>query len=105
MRGDCRQKIQVQRDEYEAAVRRLIAAGTEEGTFRDVDPKTAALAILGALNWTVKWFRPGGSKSAGEIGTEFAEQMVRGLLAPGVELQVPDLKLPDLVVPKLTDLG
>ena len=89
----------------ERAFAKVIQRGMDDDTFREVDPKVATLAILGAVNWTVKWFRPGGSKSAGEIGTEFAEQMVRGLMAPGVELQVPDLELPDLVVPKLTDLG
>ncbi|HEX6901001.1 MAG TPA: hypothetical protein VF789_14855 [Thermoanaerobaculia bacterium] len=40
-----------------------------------------ALALLGAVNWTVKWFRPDGGKSAREIGRECAELLVRGLLA------------------------
>jgi TetR/AcrR family transcriptional regulator, cholesterol catabolism regulator len=94
-----RQKIQARRDEYEAAVRRLVADGVADGTFRDVDAKTAALAILGAMNWTVKWFRPGGGKDAHRIGDEFAEQLVRGLLAPGVELERPAVDLPDLAAP------
>ena len=37
--------------------------------------------ILGAVNWTVKWFRPDGRKSAREIGREQAELLVRGVLA------------------------
>ncbi|MEE8524279.1 MAG: TetR/AcrR family transcriptional regulator [Thermoanaerobaculia bacterium] len=100
-----RRKIQARRDEYEAAVRRLVADGVADGTFRAVDAKTAALAILGAMNWTVKWFRPAGTKNARQIGDEFAEQLVRGLLAPGVELDRPEMELPDLATPEPTDFS
>ena len=30
----------------------------------EVDPKVATLAVLGAVNWTVKWFQGGGRRSA-----------------------------------------
>ncbi len=100
-----RRKIQARRDEYETGVRRLIASGITEGTFREVDPKTATMAILGAVNWTVKWYRPGGDKDAHRIGDEFAVQLVRGLLAPGVQFDRPVAALPDLVAPELTDFS
>jgi AcrR family transcriptional regulator len=98
-----RKRLQGRRDEYEAALRRVIADGIAEGVFRPVDSKTAVLAILGAVNWTVKWFRPEGAKSARSIGEEFAEQMVRGLLADGAELEVPALELPELPQPDVGD--
>ena len=81
--------ILARRDEYERSFRRLLEHGVETGVFRPHDPKVAALAILGAVNWTVKWFRPGGGRSAREIGTDTAELMVRGLLAPGAALTPP----------------
>ena len=59
------------------------------GVFRDVDPKVASFAVLGAVNWTVKWFRPEGDKTAAQIGRECAELLVRGLLADGVEPDFP----------------
>ena len=62
--------------------------GPAAGVFRQVDPKVSALAILGAVNWTVKWFRPDGAKSARQIGREQAELLVRGVLAPGVEIEL-----------------
>jgi len=37
----------------------VIAAGTEVGEFRRVDPRTAALSVLGMCNWVAWWFRPG----------------------------------------------
>jgi AcrR family transcriptional regulator len=101
LEGRWRKRLQTRRDEYEAALRRVIAEGIAAGVFRPVDAKTAALAILGAVNWTVKWFRPEGAKSARAIGEEFAEQMVRGLLAEGVKLEVPALELPEFPEPEL----
>lgn len=76
------QRIVALRDDYERAIRRLIADGIASGVFRKLDPGTAALAILGALNWTVKWFRADGEKSAAEIGAEFADLLLAGLTAP-----------------------
>jgi AcrR family transcriptional regulator len=83
-----RGEILRQRDSYERVYRELIEEGMEAGVFRATDAKLAALAILGALNWTVKWFRPDGEKPVQQIGEEFARFMVRGLLAPGVEADV-----------------
>lgn len=89
-----REPILAQRERYEAAVRRLIEQGIEQGIFRPTDAKVAAMTILGALNWTVKWFRPEGGKSATEIGELFAEYLVRGLLASGDEPTIPDPPTP-----------
>lgn len=87
--GERRERIQALRDRYEEAIRSIISHGISQGLFRPADPKVTALAILGALNWTVKWFRPEGPKSAQEIGREFGEYLLRGLLAPGVDLEIP----------------
>lgn len=76
-----RREVQARRDQYEQAFREIIEEGIAAGVFRQVDAKVSALAILGAVNWTVKWFRPEGRKSAREIGRECAELLVRGLLA------------------------
>lgn len=75
-----RAAVMAQRDEYERILRRLIEEGMDRKVFRQVDAKVAALALLGAVNWTVKWFRPEGGKSAREIGREAAETLVGGLL-------------------------
>ncbi|HBL25483.1 MAG TPA: hypothetical protein DD490_01470 [Acidobacteria bacterium] len=74
--------IQEGRDAYERTFRRLIDEGVAAGVLQAPDPKVAALALLGAANWSVKWFRPDGGKSAREIGRDLADLLVRGLLAP-----------------------
>lgn len=86
-----RRMIQEGRDAYERTFRRLIDEGISQGVFRPMDSKVAALAILGAVNWTVKWFRPDGGKNAREIGRELADLLVRGLLESDFEAPSLDL--------------
>ena len=74
-----RSALQERRDEYESVFVALIRQGVAAGEFRPADPGVAAKAILGALNWTVKWFRTDGQKSASQIGEEFSNLLVEGL--------------------------
>lgn len=67
------------RDRYERALRDVIAQGIADGEFRDVDPKIPVFAILGAINWIARWYRPEGSLHAAELGSQFAEHLVGGL--------------------------
>jgi len=85
-----RRGIQVLRDRYERRFRELLEEGAASGELRAADPGISARLILGALNWTARWFRPGGAKSAREIGEEAATLLVSGLLAPGRTLARPD---------------
>jgi TetR/AcrR family transcriptional regulator len=71
----------LKRDRYEEGVRQLIAAGARSGEFIECDPALAARAILGALNWSVRWFNPEGTLTAAEIANGFADYLIRGLLA------------------------
>jgi TetR/AcrR family transcriptional regulator len=67
------------RDRYERALRRIIAQGIEDGEFRSVNPKIAVFAILGAINWIARWYRPEGALQADELGAEFVHHLVGGL--------------------------
>jgi AcrR family transcriptional regulator len=71
------------RDRYERAVRRMIDQGAREGLFRKVDSKIATFAILGAINWIARWYRPEGALQARELGEQFAEHLVGGLTGTG----------------------
>lgn len=74
-----------QRDSYERIVRRVLRDGIREGLFRNVDTKVATTALLGALNWTVVWFRPEGKLTPQEIADDYADLFLEGLLirSPG----------------------
>ena len=67
------------RDRYERWLRKIIDRGIEDGEFRAVDSKIAVFAILGAINWIARWYRPEGTIHAPELGREFAEHLVGGL--------------------------
>lgn len=74
-------RLVAKRDRYEEGVRQIVAAGIRSGEFVSCDPALAACAILGALNWSVRWFRPEGRLTAAEIADEFAYYLTRGLVA------------------------
>lgn len=69
------------RDRYELGVRNLICSGMRTGEFVPGDAALMARAILGALNWSVQWFRPDGEMTADEIAEKLADYLVRGLLS------------------------
>jgi hypothetical protein len=73
-------RLIAKRDRYEEGVRQMIAAGMRSGEFVPCDPALTARAVLGALNWSVLWFRPEGPLSAIEIAEGFAAYLIRGLL-------------------------
>jgi len=80
-----RKRIQAQRDRYEAMVRRTLSDGVATGDFRPIDCTLSARALLGALNWTVKWFHRDGKRTASDIGEEFAELFLSGVRRPTAE--------------------
>jgi hypothetical protein len=82
-------RLVAKRDRYEEGVRQLIAAGIRSGEFVLCDPALAARAILGALNWSVRWFSPDGKLTATEIADEFGYYLIRGLAAKPAALRRP----------------
>lgn len=74
-----RRKYVALRDEFERGVRELIKAGIAQGDFAKQDARTAGFAILGAINWIPKWYRPDGELSARAIAGRFADMFVRAL--------------------------
>jgi AcrR family transcriptional regulator len=84
-----RRGLIAKRDRYEEGVRQLIAAGTRSGEFVACDPTLTACAILGALNWSVRWFSPEGRLTPTEIAEGFADYLIRGLLSKPQTLRRP----------------
>jgi TetR/AcrR family transcriptional regulator len=76
-----RTEVIAARDRYERALRDIVRRGMAAGEFRPVDPKLAVFAILGAINWIARWYSPAGSVHPTELGAQFADHLVRGLLA------------------------
>jgi AcrR family transcriptional regulator len=65
---------------YRGVFRDLIEDGQKEGSIRgSIDPRLAALSVLGSTNWVYRWFQPDGELTARQIGEQFADLIVRGL--------------------------
>ena len=88
-----RSEIVRRRDRYERLLREIVDTGIETGIFRFQSAAVAVKAILGAVNWTVKWYLPGGEHSSEQIGREFATLLVRGLRDPETPSSFPELAI------------
>jgi AcrR family transcriptional regulator len=75
-----RRGVIAKRDAYEHAVRELVAAGMKRGEFAKGDASLVTRAMLGAVNWTARWYRHGGARSVAEVADGLADYLVRGLL-------------------------
>ena len=71
--------IIAKRDRYEATVRKLVGRGQRSGVFDAGDPALLARVVLGAVNSTARWYRPGGRLDPAAIGREVARRVVHGL--------------------------
>jgi AcrR family transcriptional regulator len=67
------------RDRYEREVRALVAEGIRGAEFAPCDAALVTRAILGAVNWTSRWFRPDGPKPVAEIAESLSQYLVKGL--------------------------
>jgi AcrR family transcriptional regulator len=76
-----RNAIVKKRDRYERALRRIVADGVASGELVDMDPAVVARAMLGAMNWTVTWFRPEGPDTATAVSDVISRFLVRGIAA------------------------
>ena len=74
-----RERIVRKRDRYERAVRRLIERGRDAGELTTDDAALVTRAMLGALNWTVTWFRHDGPQDAQAVSRVLADFLVRGV--------------------------
>jgi AcrR family transcriptional regulator len=89
-----RTQIRVKRDRYEQLIRGAVTEGIRTGTFRDVDPDTATLAIFGACNWAYQWWRPGGRADPAHTAQKMWDLLIRGLTAPGEQHRRPGPQFP-----------
>lgn len=73
-----RNRIIAKRDLFDGACQEIIKEGIATGEFKAIDWKMSYMAMIGALNWTVKWYSPQGKLTVGEICEAMADFIVRG---------------------------
>lgn len=76
-----RHEIVRERDRYDRILRRLIAQGQQEGLVcPDIDPKLAALAVMGMINTIYQWYTPTGGLRSDHVGSFYADLVIRALV-------------------------
>ena len=68
------------RHEYEETLMAVVAAGEAAGELRlPTTPTIFVNTLLGAANWTYKWYSPGGDLSPEQLGDDIAAVLLAGL--------------------------
>src|SRR5438477_3578088 len=75
-----RTRINRRKKEYVRMTTKLIADVARKYGGKDVNPKLAAFALLGMLNWTYQWYSASGSNSREEIVKSFQQIFLQGIL-------------------------
>jgi AcrR family transcriptional regulator len=73
-------QINVLKSEIDLGLRRLLREGVADGSIGPCDPKIAAFAMAGALNWIAHWYRENQPLTAAEVGEAFVTFFANGLL-------------------------
>jgi len=81
--------------EYVHLITTIIEDGIARGDLStQLDARTATFALVGALNWVTRWYRPDGALSAGKISEQICTTFLNGLItrtAPGTPVPPVDI--------------
>src|SRR5712691_5496633 len=75
-----RTRVNRRKKQYVRVATNIIAEVTKRYSVKDVDPKLAAYALLGMLNWTYQWYKASGSNTREEIVETFQRIFLQGIL-------------------------
>ena len=75
-----RARINRRKKEYVRMATNLIDEVAKKYHVQDVNPKVAAYALLGMLNWTYQWYKASGSNTREEIVETFQHIFLQGIL-------------------------
>jgi AcrR family transcriptional regulator len=75
-----RAKINRRKKQYVRIATEIIAEATKKYNVKGVNPKLAAYALLGMLNWTYQWYKTSGSNTREEIVETFQHIFLQGIL-------------------------
>lgn len=70
-------------DRYDELFRAIVEEGVASGELPPVDPRLAALVILGAINSTIEWYRPDGRLGEQELAEEIVDLLLHRMLRAG----------------------
>jgi len=74
-----RAEVIAARDRFERSLRGLVREGFRDGSIVPCDPKFVVFAMLGAVNWVTRWFRPDGTWTRAEVAEAMGAFLDRAL--------------------------
>lgn len=90
-----RKSAHARRDRFEHALREFVVEGMQDGSIVPCDPKLVIMAMLGAVNWVPRWFRPDGEWTKEQLAEAMSDLLDRSIsTAPSASLaqRVADLQ-------------
>ncbi|WP_010530738.1 TetR/AcrR family transcriptional regulator [Lentibacillus jeotgali] len=81
LKSEYETRIKKKRDQFKQVLLNALREGKEAGEFReDLSVDITAMAILGMVNWTYKWYKYSGAKTIDEIGSIYVDLILRAVL-------------------------
>ncbi len=80
LEAEHRRRIRARQRVYVEFVRQNLEQLRVAGRLKPVDTTVAAFALLGAVMWTARWYRPEGRLSGAEVSEQITEIALRGFL-------------------------
>lgn len=75
-------EVLASRRRYQAVMTDLLERGLAEGELKfDTTPMIVANALLGACNWSYKWYNPEGARSPEELANEVVDLLMKAIVA------------------------
>ena len=74
-----RKTVRAAKKRIDRTFRKYLADGVADGSIGPCDPKLAAFAIAGSLNWIGHWYQRDGAWSADAVASQFTAQLTEGL--------------------------
>src|SRR5699024_5128311 len=73
--------IKCKRNQFKQIIIKVVREGKELGEFRpELTVEITAMAILGMVNWTYKWYKQSGEKSIDEIADIYIDLILHAIL-------------------------
>ncbi len=74
-----KEMVSARRDKLDRIIDETLAAGMQDGEFRQVDIRLTRLALWGMINYVNKWYSPSGPLGIEDIADHFADIFVGGV--------------------------
>lgn len=96
LRGDYLEQVESCQREYFGQALQIFQGLDQQNSGASVDPRTAAVAMFGSINWIYTWYQPGSGQSASQLARDFVQLYLHGVIpsgsqpaSPAVEPQSP----------------